>query len=115
MASITERKKTDGTCSYLITVSLGRDEKNKKIKKTTTFTAKSKAPPKARKEAEAYACEFEKKVLAGDLPVDDSITFAAFAGILHQAGSTITISVGLNNRGTLSGLLRPALTTIRPS
>ena len=81
MASITERKKTDGTCSYLITVSLGRDEKNKKIKKTTTFTAKSKAPTKARKEAEAYACEFEKKVLAGGLPVDDSITFAAFAEI----------------------------------
>ena len=37
------------------------------------------------------------------------------SGILHQAGSTITISVGLNNRGTLSGLLMPALTTIRPS
>ncbi len=41
MASIKLRKQKDGTTSYLITVSLGRDKTtNKQILKTVTYTPK---------------------------------------------------------------------------
>ena len=84
MASIKERPKADGTLSFLITVSLGRDENKKKIIKTTTFTPKSKAPTKARKEADAFATEFELQVLSGDVVVDDDISFAQFEQIWEK-------------------------------
>lgn len=81
MASITPRPKKDGTISFLITVSLGRDAKGQKVKETTTYTPSAKAPTKARKEAEAYAVKFEEQVRNGDIVSGDRITFCEFVEI----------------------------------
>lgn len=81
MASITPRPKKDGSISYLITVSLGRDAEGQKVKETTTFTPSSKALTKARKEAEAYAVKFEEQVKNGDIVSGDRITFREFVDI----------------------------------
>ena len=79
MANIKPRVKKDGTVSYLITVSLGRDADGKKLFKTTTFVPKSKAATKAQKEAEMYAADYERLVLRGEEVVDEDITFRGFA------------------------------------
>lgn len=81
MASIKEIPKKDGSISYKITVSLGRDSQNKQIIKTATFTPTSKAPTKARKEIEAFAADFEKQVKSGDIVTDEKITFEKFAAV----------------------------------
>lgn len=81
MATITSRPQKNGKYSYLVSVSLGRDSQGKKIRQTTTFTADSKAPTKARKEAEAFAVEYEKRVLSGDVLTAEKITFSEFAEI----------------------------------
>lgn len=84
MASITPRTKKDGSLSYLITVSLGRDAEGRKIKQTATYTPKSKAPTKALKEAEAYAAKLEEQILNGDIVSGDRVTFADFVEIWRQ-------------------------------
>ncbi|MBR5379302.1 MAG: site-specific integrase [Clostridia bacterium] len=85
MATIEERpNKKDGTISYRISVTLGRDDTGKRIRETTTFTPTSKAPTKARKEAEIYAAEFERQVLTGDVVSGDKVTFAQFVEIWKQ-------------------------------
>ncbi len=84
MASITERPKKDGSLRYLITVSLGRDAEGNKIKETVTFTPKSKAPTKAKKEAETFAAKFEEQVKNGDIVSGDRVTFAEFVEIWRQ-------------------------------
>lgn len=84
MASVKERPNKDGTISFLITVSLGRDAEGKKQTETTTFTAKSKAPTKARKEADAFAVQFEQQVKDGDVVSGDRVTFAEFVTIWEK-------------------------------
>ena len=84
MASITPRTKKDGSLSYMITISLGRDAEGRKIKQTATFTPKSKAPTKALKEAEAYAAKLEEQILSGDIVSGDRVTFSEFVEIWRQ-------------------------------
>jgi len=81
MANIKDRLNKDGTISFEISVYLGRDENKKKILKYTTFTAKSKAITKAWKEAQTFARDYETRLLAGDIPADENITFAQFTEI----------------------------------
>lgn len=81
MASIKARPNKDGSISFLITVSLGRDAEGKKITETTTFTPKAKAQTKARKEAEAFATKFEEQARNGDIVSGDRVTFAEVADI----------------------------------
>ena len=84
MASITARTKKDGSMSFLITVSMGRDAEGKKIKETATYTPKSKAPTKAWKEAEAYAAKFEEQIRNGDVVSGDRVTFSEFVEIWRE-------------------------------
>ena len=84
MASIALRPKKDGSLSFLITVSLGRDGQGNKIKETATFTPKSQAPVKARREAEAFAAKFEEQVKNGDVVSGDRVTFSEFVEIWRQ-------------------------------
>lgn len=84
MASITAREKKDGSLSFLITISMGRDAEGKKIKETATYTPKSKAPTKAWKEAEAYAAKFEEQIRNGDVVSGDRVTFSEFVEIWRQ-------------------------------
>lgn len=81
MASVETRPNKDGSISYRITVSLGRDPKGKQILKKTTFSPKSKAPTKARKEAEAFAVQFENQVLSGDVVIDEKATYSDMVNI----------------------------------
>ncbi|MBQ6173476.1 MAG: site-specific integrase [Clostridia bacterium] len=81
MASIKPRLNKDGTISYLITVSLGRDSEGKKLIDTTTFVPKAKAPTKAKKEAEAFAVEYERQVKSGDVVFGDKVTFSEYVKI----------------------------------
>ncbi len=84
MASIEPRPKKDGTMSYRITVSLGRDPEGKQILKKTTFTPKSQAPTKAEKEVKDFALQFEKQVQCGDMVVDEKATFADMVKIWEK-------------------------------
>lgn len=84
MASIKPRTRKDGKISYMITVSLGRDNTGRKLIQTTTFVPKATAPSKAKKEAEAYAADFEQRVLAGDVVSGDKVTFAEFVEIWKE-------------------------------
>lgn len=84
MASVKQKVKKDGTVSYEITVSLGRDYEGKKVIKTTTFIPKSKNSDRALKEAEAYAAVYEKQVRDGDIPSGKSITFTQFVKIWEE-------------------------------
>ena len=84
MACITPRPKKDGSLTFLITVSLGRDAEGNKIKETATFTPQSKAPTKAHKEAEAFAVKFEEQVKNGDVVSGDRVTFQEFVEIWRE-------------------------------
>lgn len=84
MASIEQRPNKDGSISYRITVSLGRDPEGKKLIKRTTFTPKSQALTKARKEAEAFAIQFENQVLCGDVVLDEKATYADMVKIWEK-------------------------------
>ncbi len=85
MASITPRPQKDGTISYTIFVSLGRDKAtNKQIIKTTTYIPKEKAPTKIEKEVAAFAAEFEKKVKSGELVSGDKVTVNEFVKIWEK-------------------------------
>ena len=85
MASINEKKTKDGKISYKILVSLGYDDQGNKIQKTTTFKPTSQAPTKARKEAEAFAVEFEKAVKNGTACLSgDKIRLKEFVKIWEE-------------------------------
>lgn len=82
MASIKKRVQKDGTISYNITVSLGRDKAtNKQIIKTTTYIPKEKAPTKIEKEVNTFASEFEKKAKNGELAAGEKMTVSEFVEI----------------------------------
>lgn len=77
------KQKSNG--SYLITVSCGRDSKDKKITRSTTFRPElftSKGHPKSEKtiekEVAAFAANFEKKVLTGTYTEGNTLTFEKY-------------------------------------
>lgn len=81
MASIRKRGNT-----YQITVSCGRDHADRKITRTTTYrpellTAKGhpKTESTVQKEVQAFADEFEKKVLTGRYLDGENMTFERYA------------------------------------
>lgn len=85
MASIKERPQKDGTISYLITVSLGRDKTtNKQIIQTATYIPKETAPTKIVKEVNAFAAEFERKAKNGELVSGDKVTVNEFVKIWEK-------------------------------
>lgn len=76
MASIKKR----GPNSYLITVSVGRDIYGKKLFETITYKPDPNLTPKKREKAvEAYAMEFEQKVMNGAAMDGRKITLREFA------------------------------------
>ncbi len=85
MASIKARPQKDGTVSYTIFVSLGRDKATgKQIIKTTTYIPKSKTPAKAEKEVQAYAISFEEKAKNGDLVSGEKMTVNEFVKVWEE-------------------------------
>lgn len=85
MASIKARPQKDGTVSYTIFVSLGRDKATgKQIIKTTTYIPKAKTPAKAEKEVQAYAISFEEKAKNGDLVSGEKMTVNEFVKVWEQ-------------------------------
>lgn len=105
MASITERKNKDGKItSYLIAVTLGRDEAGNKIRETTSIKIgelKEKTPAKRRKEVEQFAVEFEKAVKDGSaFTSGDRITFAEFVNIWNDNSLTQKVLSGTLSKGT---------------
>lgn len=85
MANIRLRPQQDGTISYQITVSLGRDkDTHKQNWKTTTYTPKAQTPAKAEKEARAYAVTFEEKVKNGDLVSGEKMTVNEFVKVWEK-------------------------------
>lgn len=81
MASIRKRGNT-----YQITISCGRDSKDRKITRTTTYrpelyTSKGhlKTEKTLQKELESFAAEFEKQVLNGSYTDGNKITFERYA------------------------------------
>lgn len=79
MASITERRKKDGSLSFRIRVYRGKGVDGKALKAyTTTFEAEPTwADKTARKKAEAFASVFEKECLDG-VKSDTRITFQKY-------------------------------------
>ena len=84
MASIEQRQNKDGSISFRITVSLGRDPSGKQILKKTTYTPQSKAPTKIEKEVKAFAADFEQKAKNGDLVSGDKVTVSEFVKIWEK-------------------------------
>ena len=81
MASIRKRGN-----SYQITVSCGRDSQDKKISRTITFkpdplTAKGhpKTESTIMKEVQAFASDFEKRVLTGQYMAGENLTFEKYS------------------------------------
>ena len=62
MAEIEERTSKKGKTTFRIKVYKGKDKEGKKITQSTTFTPTKKTTVAMRKEAEAFAREFEKQV-----------------------------------------------------
>ncbi len=114
MASIKPRTNKDGSISYLITVSLGRDAEGKKQIETATFVPKSKAPTKAKKEAEAFAVQFEQQVKDGDVVSGDRVTFAEFVTIWEKNWLPAkTPSVRQNYMGVLRSRVLPKIGSLK--
>lgn len=78
---------------YRITVSLGRDDSGKKIRETSLFIPESTAPAKAKKEAEAYAVEFEKKIRSGKYVKDTKLTFNELVELWKESESFANLSL----------------------
>ena len=60
---------------------IGREASGKQITKTRTYTTTTKSMKKAWKEAEAFASDFEQKLLNGDIVSGEKISFAEFVEI----------------------------------
>lgn len=76
MASI---RKRNG--KYQITVSLGRDSKDRQIRKMTTYKPKAITPKAIEKEVRRYADEFEERVRNGQLYSGEKMTVNDFVEI----------------------------------
>ena len=86
MANIKKNKpQKDGTISYQITVSLGRDKATgKQILKYATYIPKEKAQSKIEKEVKAFAVDFENKAKNGELVSGDKVTVNDFVKIWEK-------------------------------
>ena len=89
------KKKKDN--AYLITVSCGRDSSDKKISKSVTFRPElltAKGHPKSEatitREVQAFAAEFEKKILTGAYQSGETLTFSKYAEKYLQECATLT-------------------------
>lgn len=69
---------------YRITVSLGRDEQGRKIRKHATYIPKEKTPAKIANEVHEFAREYERRVLNGNYIDGDEITFREFVETVWQ-------------------------------
>lgn len=78
---------------YQIIVFLGRDDTGKKIRETVTYIPESTAPIKAKKEAEAFAAEFEKKVKSGKYIKDTKLTFTELVELWKDSESFANLSI----------------------
>lgn len=91
MPTIQKRTNKDGTFSYKITVSAGRDANGKQIRHYMTFSPAPNTPEKkADKEAQREAFAFENRIEAG-FSLDNRQTFSQYAeyviGIKERAGA----------------------------
>lgn len=85
MANITEMKSKKGVITYKIVVSLGRDENGSKIRETTTYKPQATTPGRAKKEAEAFAVEWEKAIRTGMACLSgDKIKFKDFVKVWDE-------------------------------
>lgn len=79
MPNITKRTNKDGSFSYKITVTKGRDANGKQIRHFMTFTpAPNMTEKKAEKEAQRIAFAFEKQIEDG-FSLDNRQTFSQYA------------------------------------
>ena len=79
MPNITKRTNKDGSFSYKITVTKGRDANGKQIRHFMTFTpAPNMTEKKAEKEAQRAAFAFEKQIEDG-FSLDNRQTFSQYA------------------------------------
>lgn len=79
MPNITKRTNKDGSFSYKITVTKGRDANGKQIRHFMTFTpAPNMTEKKAEKEAQRVAFAFEKQIEDG-FSLDNRQTFSNYA------------------------------------
>lgn len=79
MASIKQRGNT-----YQIAVFLGRDENQKKLFKYTEYTPSAKSPKAIEKEVQAFAHDFEQRVMNGEIYAGDDTTFWQFVQIWKE-------------------------------
>ena len=121
MASIEQRTAKDGTVSYLVTVSLGRDQEGKKIRRKATFIPTSKNATKAKKELDTFVLNFENSVLNGDIVVDERATFSDLVQIWENnwlPAKTLSVQQGYKNvlqQHVIPHIGHLKLTTIRAS
>lgn len=91
MATI--KRNENGT--YKITVSAGRDQRGKQIRKYMTFTPTAKSERGIRKELQQAAADFEARVHDGRFLEADRVTFSEFIPVWEQnwAQDHLTTSV----------------------
>lgn len=89
MASIKKRGK-----GYLITVSLGRDENDKKIFETTTYIPESSSPKAIEKEVASFAHDFEKRVREGKYLSGEKLTYKVIADHWREEWAPKSLSDG---------------------
>ncbi len=91
MASI--KKRGD---SYLVTVSLGYDDKTKKkIVKSKTYKPKETAPKKIEREVQAFAVKYEEEVRNNKYYDGDNMTFRQFVDIWERDYAKDNLSPGV--------------------
>ena len=116
MASIIERKAKNGTISYKIVVDLGRDDHDKKIRETTTYKPKATTPGKAKKEAEAFAVEFEKNVKEGTAYLEaDDYTFNKFVDLWDNNSLLVKVKTGSMTKHCREDYLKLLNYHVKPS
>lgn len=75
MASIKARTGKNGITTYLITVSMGRDNNGKKQIETISFRPTKTTPKAIEKELQKFALDFEERVKAGKYFSGEKVTF----------------------------------------
>lgn len=110
MASIKPIKRKDGTTSYKITQSMGRDSKGKQILKYTTFVPDpTKTDRQNKKALDEFVREFEDKCKSGRI-LSEKITLKAFSEIwLNEYVSKLEKTTQSNYRIYLEKSIIPAL------
>lgn len=116
MANITEIKNKKGIITYRIVVSLGRDENGSKIRETVTYKPQATTPGKAKKEAEAFAIEFEKNVREGTAFTDgERITFNDFVKLWDENSLSRKVQSGDMTKHCREDYIKLLNNHVRPS